>query len=105
MGNIAFNPVGPKKSANLIINAELLQQAKQLNINLSQALELHLTEIVRQAQRDQCLAENKDALDDYNRASKRAAHSATDCGSCHVHRRTGGCFHSISGRQGCVAKK
>lgn len=67
MGNIAFNPVGPKKSANLSINAELLQQAKQLNINLSQTLELHLAEIVRQAQRDQWLAENKDALHDYNR--------------------------------------
>jgi antitoxin CcdA len=67
MGNISFNPLGPKKSANLSINADLLQQAKQLNINLSQTLELHLAEIVRQAQREQWLAENKDALDEYNR--------------------------------------
>lgn len=67
MGNITFNPVGPKKSANLSINAELLLQAKQLNINLSQTLEQHLAEIVRQAQRDLWLAENKGALDEYNR--------------------------------------
>lgn len=67
MGNITFNPDSPKKSANLSINADLLQQAKRLNINLSQTLEHYLSEIVRQAQRDQWLAENKDALDEYNR--------------------------------------
>ncbi len=67
MGNIIFNPLGPKKSANLSINAELLLQAKRLNINLSQTLEQHLAEIVRQAQRDLWLAENKGALDEYNR--------------------------------------
>ena len=67
MGNLSFNPAGPKKSANLSINAELLQQAKQLNINLSQTLEQHLSEIVRQARREQWLAENQDALDEHNR--------------------------------------
>jgi len=67
MGNITFNPVGPKKSANLSINADLLLQAKQLNINLSQTFEQHLAEIVREAQRNQWLAENKGALDAYNR--------------------------------------
>lgn len=67
MGNITFNLAGPKKSANLSINAELLQQAKRMNINLSQTLEQHLAEIVRQAQRDQWLAENRDALEAYNR--------------------------------------
>ncbi len=67
VSNIIFNPAAPKKSANLSINADLLQQAKQLNINLSQTLEQHLAEIVRQAQRSQWLAENKNALDEYNR--------------------------------------
>ena len=67
MSNIIFNQSAPKKSANLSINADLLQQAKQLNINLSQTLEQHLAEIIRQAQRSQWLAENKNALDDYNR--------------------------------------
>ncbi len=67
MKPITFNPVAPKKSINLSINAELLQQAKQLNINLSQTLEQHLLEIIRQPLQEQWLAENKDALQDYNR--------------------------------------
>lgn len=67
MNNIIFNPAAPKKSANLSINADLLQQAKQLNINLSQALELQLAEIVRQEKRRLWLAENQGALEEYNR--------------------------------------
>ena len=67
MGNTLYNSSAPKKSANLSINADLLQQAKQLNINLSQALEQHLAEIVRQAQRSRWLAENQCALEEYNR--------------------------------------
>ena len=67
MGNITINQTAPKKSANLSINADLLQQAKQLNINLSQTLEHHLAEIIRQARRKQWLAENRDALEEYNR--------------------------------------
>lgn len=67
MGNMIFDQGAPKKSANLSINADLLQQAKQLNINLSQTLEQHLIEIIRQAQREQWLAENQNALDEYNR--------------------------------------
>ncbi len=66
MGNTLYNPAAAKKSANLSINADLLQQAKQLNINLSQTLELHLVEIVRQAQRSRWLTENQNALEDYN---------------------------------------
>lgn len=74
MGNIIFDPSAPKKSANLSINADLLQQAKQLNINLSQMLEQRLAEIVRQAKSEQWLAENKKALEAYNR---RVASSGT----------------------------
>jgi len=67
MSTTLFNPAAPKKSANLSINADLLQQAKQLNINLSQALEQHLAEIVRQEKRRLWLAENQGALEEYNR--------------------------------------
>lgn len=67
MGDTLFNPAAPKKSANLSINADLLQQAKLLNLNLSQTLEQRLIEIVRQAQREQWLAENQSALEEYNR--------------------------------------
>lgn len=67
MNTSFYNVAAPKKPANLSINAELLQLAKQFNINLSQTLELHLAEIVRQAQRSQWLVENQNALEDYNR--------------------------------------
>jgi len=67
VSNIVFDTSAPKKSVNLSINADLLQQAKLLNINLSQTLEQHLAEIVRQAQSKKWLEENKRALDEYNR--------------------------------------
>jgi antitoxin CcdA len=67
VSHIIFNQAAPKKSANLSINADLLRQAKQFNINLSQTLEQHLVEIVRQAQSSRWLEENKNALDEYNR--------------------------------------
>jgi antitoxin CcdA len=67
MNTVAFNSTAAKKPANLSINADLLQQAKQLNINLSQTLELQLIALVRQAKQSQWLAENREALDEYNR--------------------------------------
>lgn len=66
MVNLSFDPSAPKKSANLSINADLLAQAKLLNINLSQTLEQHLAEVVRQAQSERWLAENSAALETYN---------------------------------------
>lgn len=61
-----FDTAAPKKATNLSINADLLRQARELNINLSQTLEQHLAEIVREARRQQWLAENKSAIDVYN---------------------------------------
>ena len=47
-----YNPNAPKKSANLSINSDLLQQAKELKINLSKSLEEALTEkIIEQKER------------------------------------------------------
>jgi len=66
MNTATFNSAAAKKSVNLSINADLLQQAKQLNINLSQTLELQLAALVRQAKQNQWLAENRPALDEYN---------------------------------------
>lgn len=67
MSTPAYNPPPPRKPVNLSINADLLQQAKQLDINLSQTLERHLAEIIRQARRDCWLEDNRGALDAYNR--------------------------------------
>ena len=67
MAVIQFDSAAPKKATNLSINADLLRQAKELNINLSQTLELHLAGLVREARRQQWLAENKVAMEEYNR--------------------------------------
>jgi post-segregation antitoxin (ccd killing protein) len=58
----------------------ILQQAKQININLSQMLEQHLTKIIRQAQRSLWLEKTRMRWMNTTVASNRAAHSATAFG-------------------------
>lgn len=67
MEAMSFNTTAVRKSVNLTINSDLLHQAKALNINLSQTLERHLGEVVQQLKREQWLAENQAALDEYSR--------------------------------------
>jgi len=62
-----FDASAPKKSTNLSINSDLLQQAKNHNINLSQTLELRLAEILRDEKRRNWQEENREALEEYNR--------------------------------------
>ena len=61
-----FDPAAPKKSANLSINSDLLRLAKENHINLSQALEQRLAEVLREEQRRKWLAENIEAINEYN---------------------------------------
>lgn len=61
-----FDITAPKKVTNLSINADLLRQAKELNINLSQTLERHLAELVREAWRQQWLDENNSKIIECN---------------------------------------
>lgn len=61
-----FDPAAPKKSTNLSINHELLKLARESRINLSQALEQHLADLLREDQRRKWLEENRKAIDDYN---------------------------------------
>ena len=51
-----------KKSANLSINSQLLQEARALNINLSATLERALTEEVRIKKQAQWREENHAAI-------------------------------------------
>ncbi|MDH2919327.1 MAG: type II toxin-antitoxin system CcdA family antitoxin [Sideroxydans sp.] len=67
MSSIHFDPSAPKKATNLSINSDLLRQAKELHINLSQAVEEHLVNVVREAQQQQWLAENADFIAAYNK--------------------------------------
>lgn len=62
-----FDANAPKKPANLNINSDLLQQAKEHHINLSQALELRLAEILRDEKRRRWMEENREAVEEYNR--------------------------------------
>lgn len=62
-----FDKHAPKKPTNLSINSDLLQQAKEHHINLSQALELRLAELLREEKQRQWQEENRDAVEEYNR--------------------------------------
>jgi antitoxin CcdA len=62
-----FDATAPKKPTNLSINSDLLQQAKEHHINLSQTLELRLAEILRDEKRRSWKEENREAVEEYNR--------------------------------------
>ena len=61
-----FDTKAPKKATNLSINADLLQQAKHKNINLSKELELRLIELLLQEKRRTWREENREAIEEYN---------------------------------------
>lgn len=62
----SYDPLAPKKSANLSVNGDLLNRAKELEINLSATLEQALVAALRKKQREQWLAENRNAIEAYN---------------------------------------
>ncbi len=55
-----------KKAVNLRINQHLIDEAKALNINLSQTLEASLIKLLRQKQQEAWLKDNQDAVASYN---------------------------------------
>ena len=61
-----YDPHAPRKAANLTVNSDLLQRARELDINLSSTLENALEEIVRRRLRERWLAENAPAIAAYN---------------------------------------
>ena len=62
-----FDTNAPKKPANLSVNSDLLNEAKALKINLSATFESALINEVKAARRDLWSAENKEAIDTYNK--------------------------------------
>ena len=60
-----------KRPANVSVRAELLDKAKLLGINLSRTLEDRLAELVREAEAREWLAQNRRAIDAYNKRVKR----------------------------------
>lgn len=61
----------PRKATNLTVRLDLLEQARDLNINLSQEFERHLAEVVRQRQAEQWRQANQAAIQAYNRHIER----------------------------------
>ncbi|MGR8953337.1 MAG: type II toxin-antitoxin system CcdA family antitoxin [Gammaproteobacteria bacterium] len=56
----------PKKAANLSVNSDLLKKAKDLDINLSAALEQILAELIKTKQQEAWLKENRKSIERYN---------------------------------------
>jgi antitoxin CcdA len=63
----SYDSNAPKKSTNLSINSDLLRQAKERHINISQTLELRLAELLREEKSRTWKEENREAIIDYNR--------------------------------------
>lgn len=62
-----FDTQAPKKPVNLSVNSDLLAKARELNINLSAALEEALTKQLKQKQRELWRKQNAKAIKAYNR--------------------------------------
>ena len=60
-----------KRPANVSVRADLLERARQHDINLSRALEHRLVELLREKERDAWLARNRAAIEAYNRRIER----------------------------------
>lgn len=60
-----------KKPTNLSLQADLLAEAKALDLNLSAELNKALAEIVKRKRAERWLAENREAIDAYNRHIER----------------------------------
>lgn len=69
--NRSFDLQAPKKPANVSINSDLLAKAKELRINLSATLEQALTAEVVARQQELWKAENKSAIEAYNKLVDR----------------------------------
>ena len=64
---MAYESTAAKKPVNLSVNSDLLRQAKELKVNVSQVLEVALASQVKRLREAQWLEVNKEAIDAYNR--------------------------------------
>ena len=61
-----YKPSAPDRPTNLSLNSDLLNQARALDINLSQVLEQALNAVVRQKRAEQWFQKNREAISQYN---------------------------------------
>lgn len=62
----AYDRKAPKQAANLSVNRDLLNAAREAGVNLSSVLEEALAEKVAAAKREHWVRENTDAIAAYN---------------------------------------
>jgi antitoxin CcdA len=62
-----YDTDAPKKTTHLSINADLLRQAREEHINLSQALEKHLVELMLEIKRQKWREGSREAIEEYAR--------------------------------------
>lgn len=62
---------GRKRPANVSLNSDLLHKARRFGINLSQALEDRLIELIREKERENWLRDNRAAIESHNRRVER----------------------------------
>ena len=60
--------VSPKKATNITLSADVLSEAKALGINLSQACDQFLRELVRKEREQRWLEENAEFIAAYNQS-------------------------------------
>lgn len=63
--------VSPKKATNITLSVDVLNEAKALGINLSQACDQFLRELVRQEQERRWQTENAEFIAAYNAGVER----------------------------------
>lgn len=61
-----YNHDAPKQTAHLSINSDLLRQAKEEKINLSQTVEKLLSEAIRDKKRRKWLDSSQEAIEEYS---------------------------------------
>ena len=61
------DPKAPKKAVNVSINSDLLRQARELKVNLSQTLETQLERLIREERARRWQEQNREAIEAHNR--------------------------------------
>ena len=61
------DPKARRKAVNLSIDSDLLQQAREMKINLSKTLEAQLERMIREERARRWKEENREAMEAFNR--------------------------------------
>jgi len=69
---VGRNSPAKKQPVNLTVDGELLKEARQAGIKLSEVFEAHLGALLREKRRKQWLEQNREAIEAYNRRIARS---------------------------------